>query len=135
MGWLLKLPCPFHVRCAGEGPNGSVLDEYMRDRKKVDSVDELKEFVKEWAAAWDETNPKDAVDVSAISEKTFKQFKRLQKHNAKFNPEDADQLLAARILLPGRFLETSMLAEHFKVPFNVALIQRWGDDADREEAF
>jgi hypothetical protein len=135
MGWLLKLPCPFHVRCAGEGPDGSVLDEYMRDRKKIDSVEELVEFVKTWIAVWDETNPKDAVDVSAISEKTFKQFKRLQKHNAKFNPEDADQLLAARILLPGRFLETSMLAEHFKVPFNVALIQRWGDDADREEAF
>lgn len=135
MGWLLKLPCPFHVRCAGEGPDGSVLDEYMRDRKKVDSAEELIEFVKTWLPVWDETNPKDAVDVSAISEKTFKQFKRLQKHNAKFNPEDADQLLAARILLPGRFLETSMLAEHFKVPFNVALIQRWGDDADREEAF
>jgi hypothetical protein len=111
------------------------LDEFMRDRKKIDSVDELKDFVKTWMAAWDENNPKDAVDVSAISEKTFKNFKRLQHHNAKFNPDDAGQQLAARILLPGRFLETSMLAAHFKAPFNVALIQRWGDDADREEAF
>lgn len=135
MGWLLKLPCPFHVRCAGEGPNGSVLDEFMRARKKVDSAEELIEFIKTWIAVWDETNPKDAVDVSAVSEKTFKQFKRLQKHNAKLNPKDEDQQLAGRILLPGRFLETSMIAAHFKAPFNVALIQRWGDDADREEAF
>lgn len=135
MGWLLKLPCPFHVRCAGEGPNGSVLDEFMRARKKVDSAEELIEFIKTWIAVWDETNPKDAVDVSAVSEKVFKQFKRLQKHNAKLNPKDEDQQLAGRILLPGRFLETSMIAAHFKAPFNVALIQRWGDDADREEAF
>jgi hypothetical protein len=135
MGWLLKLPCPFHVRCAGEGPDGSVLDEFMRDRKKVDSVDELKDFVKTWIAVWDADNPKDQVTVDVINQNTFKHFKRLQHHNAKFNPDDMDQQIAARILMPGRLLETSMLAEHFKAPFNVALIQRWGDDADREEAF
>lgn len=135
MGWLLKLPCPFDVRSMGESQDGSVLDEFMRDRKKIDSVEELREFVKSWFAVWDETNPKDAVDAGAITEKTFKQFKRLQKHNAKFNPDDADQILAARILMPGRMFETSMIAAHYKVPFNVALIQRWGDDADREEAF
>lgn len=135
MGWLLKLPCPFHVRCAGEGPNGSVLDEFMRARKKVDSVDELKEFVKEWFHVWDADDPKDQVTPDIIGEKTLKHFKRLQHHNAKFNPEDMYQQIAARVLMPKRMLETSMLAAHFKAPFNVALIQRWGDDADREEAF
>lgn len=135
MGWLLKLPCPFHVRCAGEGPNGSVFDEFLRGRSKVDSVDELKEFAKTWIAVWDENNPNDAVSVDTINEKIFKHFKRLQHHNAKFNPDDPDQQMVARILLPGRLLETSMIAKHFRVPFNVALIQRWGDDADREEAF
>lgn len=135
MGWLLKLPCEFHVRCAGDGPDGSVLDEYMRDRKKIDSLDELKEFVKTWIAVWDENNLNDAVCADAVCEKTFKHFKRLQHGNAKYNPDDAAQVLAARILLPGRLLETSMIAEHYKVPFNVALIQRWGDDEDREAAF
>jgi len=135
MGWLLKLPCEFHVRCAGDGPDGSVLDEFTRDRKKIDSLDELKEFVKTWIAVWDENNPNDAVSVDTINEKMFKHFKRLQHHNAKFNPNDPDQQMIAHIMLPRRLLETSMVAKHFRVPFNAALILRFADDADRKEVF
>jgi hypothetical protein len=135
MGWLLKLPCEVTVRCAGEGPDGSVLDEFKRDRKKVDSVDELKEFVNTWIAIWDETNSKDRVSADEVGSNTLKHFKRLQHYNAKFNPEDADQQLAMRILMPGRVLEAGLIAQKFKAPFNVALIQRFADDEDRKVVF
>lgn len=135
MGWLLKLPCEVTVRCAGEGPDGSVLDEFLRDRKKVASVDELKEFVKEWLALWDMDDPKDALKLEDINEAVYKHFKRLQRHNARYNPDDPAQAITTRILLPKRLFEASMTAKKYHAPFNVALIQRYADDEDRKVVF
>jgi len=135
MGWLLQLPCEVTVRCMGEGPNGSVLDEFMRARKQVDSLNDLKEFVSKWQAAWDTEDPKDTCKPEDVTSEVFKHFKRLQHHNAKFDLNDTAQVIAGRILLPGRFLTAGVVAQEYVAPFNVALIQLFADDADRKVVF
>jgi hypothetical protein len=130
MGWLSKLPVSIYVRATPD-----VQEHFVSERRKIDSVRELKAFVKRWIAVWDVDDPKDVTTPSCVTPMVFKHFKRLQHHNAKFNPDDANQQMAVRLILPKRMLEAGLIAHKFMAPFNVALIQKYGDDEDKRRAF
>jgi len=131
MGWLSKLPVKSF--CPIDDDVGVV---YLAQRKAVTSLEELKDFVFRWYALWDEDDEKDKVEVGDITPEVFSEFQRLQNNNADADPENVDQSIATRILLPKRLLHAHMAAHQYIVPFNVALIQLYvEDDEDRRKAF
>lgn len=122
------------IRPDDNGGN-EVIDNYIRERKAIQTTDDLKAFVSRWKTLWEPDTFQNIIysqqeqslfDGTFDAEQTLKCLKECTNSEGCEHSKSAATCTGVYIALPVVLLQIDIMAERYGVPTDIALIQMFG---------